>query len=167
MWRRAEKKRCMCLLKSPECFLTVTSHVFLSSLGTLWSSEPKFAQKGTWTHGIDSARRNSAQAASTQSGNQSPGTPADAALGLWLVQFGERTRQQLRFAFPFLLPLSRGLFNSLCAHPALAHSNNNPWAWIIVRHRVSRGVLSCFHDLCGWLSTLSGNLSEGAGNQWF
>lgn len=71
-----------------------------------------------------------------------------------LVQFGARKCQGLRFTFPFLCPLPRGLFNSLFIRLTFACSNNSPGTWIILRHRMSHRVLSCFHNLRGWLSAL-------------
>lgn len=57
--------------------------------------------------------------------------------------------------FLFSFHFQGGLLNSLFTHLTLAYSNNNPWTWIILRHCVSHRVLSCFHDLGGWLSALS------------
>ena len=107
---------------------------------------------------LDSGQRNlpEHEAADTWSPRtRATRTPADTAFGSWLVQFAEKKCQGLGFTFPFLLPLPKGLFNNLFTHLTFACSNNSPWAWIILRHCVSHRVLSCFHDLCGWLSALT------------
>lgn len=115
------------------------------------SSDPEFTRRVTQPIRILPKH----QASDTQiPRTKATGTPADTTFGLWLVQFGERKCQGLRFTFPFLRPLPRGLFNSLFIRLTFACSNNSPWTWIILRHRMSHRVLSCFHDLRGWLSAL-------------
>ena len=144
----------MCFFEVFGTFLDSHMHVFLSSLWAL-CEEP-----WPWIHSeghkrpmeLGSVHGNSADTQSPRT--RAARTWADTTFGLWLVQFGERKRQRLGFTFPFLLPLPKRLLNSLFTHLELAHSNNSPCAWILQRHCLSYSVLSCFHDLRGWLSAI-------------
>lgn len=157
-----EKERYVLFLKSLELSLTVTRmSSFLPCEHFVKSRDLEFTQRDTETHGAwlsawEFRRR-------TKSKNQ--GYPDTGWRYIWIVTstVWRDKAPETRIPFSFLLPPPKRLFNSLFTHLAVAHSNNSPWAWILLRHCLSYSVLSCFHNVRGWLSGLSGNVQECAG----